>query len=1007
MTLKTQKFILLVEDEALIAMMEMRELKEIGYQVIHVLNGERAIERVRTDCAKIDLILMDIDLGHGIDGVETATEILKDFDIPIVFLSSHTERDIVEKTEQVTSYGYVVKNTGITVLDASIKMAFKLFNAHKQMYKEKEYLKITLNSIGDAVIATDSEGKITRMNPIAESLTGWTTEEAQDQSIAEVFKIVNAKTRSEVENPIKKVLETGAVVGLANHTLLISKSGEEYQIADSGAPIRSSEGQILGIILVFRDVTEEYRIQDALQKSEMRYRSLSTNLEAGIVVHAYDTSIIMNNAKAQEILGLTDAQMRGKTAIDPVWRFVDENGIPLSLEAYPVNRIAKNKSSFKNQIIGIERPDKTELVWVTCNGFPVFNERSKVEEIIISFFDITEKKTAEKKLKESEERFKALFSSMTELVVLHELVFNEKEEAIDYRIIDCNNMFTEVTGIEKEQAIGKLASEVYQTENPPFLEIYSQVAITGKPEKYTTYYEPMDKHFIISIVSPKKNQFATVTTDITERKLTEIALQEKNEEYAALNDALRILVEELRVKEEEMQQKEIAILESEERFRALHNASFGGICIHDKGLILECNQGLSEMYGYSYDELIGMDGLKLIAPFNRDLVLNNILSGYEKPYEAVGMRKNGELFPMRLEARNVPYKGKNTRTVEFRDITESKQAEINLKKSERDLRESQRIAHVGSWNLDIATNQVIWSEELYNMYGFDPSLPPPPFNEHMKLFTPDSWERLFSALTKTRDLGIPYTLELETIRKDGRNGWMWVHGEATFDANGQIVGLWGAAQDITERKLIEEKIKSLLLEKELILKEVHHRIKNNMYTIKSLLSLQANTMTDPSGINALKDAESRVQSMMLLYDKLYMSSEYGTISFKEFMTPLVDQIINNFPNREIVSVSTDISDIILETKITSILGIIVNELLTNIMKYAFNGKTGGVIQISCFEKNHQITLIVQDNGNGIPESVDFENSTGFGLMLIRILTEQLKGTIRIERENGTKVILEF
>jgi PAS domain S-box-containing protein len=139
-----------------------------------------------------------------------------------------------------------------------------------------------------------------------------------------------------------------------------------------------------------------------------------------------------------------------------------------------------------------------------------------------------------------------------------------------------------------------------------------------------------------------------------------------------------------------------------------------------------------------------------------------------------------------------------------RDITEQKRAEEALRRNEKDLRESQRIAHIGSWRLDVATNEVVWTEELYNMYGFDPSLPPPPYTEHMKLFTPESWDRLSKALDRTRDTGIPYTLELETVRKDGSNGWMWVHGQADVDSTGKTVGLWGAAQDITERKRAEE-----------------------------------------------------------------------------------------------------------------------------------------------------------------------------------------------------------
>jgi len=121
-------------------------------------------------------------------------------------------------------------------------------------------------------------------------------------------------------------------------------------------------------------------------------------------------------------------------------------------------------------------------------------------------------------------------------------------------------------------------------------------------------------------------------------------------------------------------EKEREIQESEARFKALHNASFGGIAIHDKGVILDCNRGLSEISGYAEEELIGMDGLRLIAERSRSEVMRNILTGYEKPYEVFGVRKNGEEYPVRLEARNFPYKGRLVRAVEFRDITEIRRA---------------------------------------------------------------------------------------------------------------------------------------------------------------------------------------------------------------------------------------------------------------------------------------------------------------------------------------------
>ena len=135
--------------------------------------------------------------------------------------------------------------------------------------------------------------------------------------------------------------------------------------------------------------------------------------------------------------------------------------------------------------------------------------------------------------------------------------------------------------------------------------------------------------------------------------------------------------------------------ESEERFRALHNASFGGIGIHDQGLILACNHGLSEITGYSQEELVGMNGLLLIAPGFRDLVLGKIKAGYEKPYEAVGLRKNGEEYPLRLEGRNIPYKGKMVRTTEFRDITDLKRYEAEQEKMHDQLVQAQKMESVG------------------------------------------------------------------------------------------------------------------------------------------------------------------------------------------------------------------------------------------------------------------------------------------------------------------------
>jgi len=147
--------------------------------------------------------------------------------------------------------------------------------------------------------------------------------------------------------------------------------------------------------------------------------------------------------------------------------------------------------------------------------------------------------------------------------------------------------------------------------------------------------------------------------------------------------------------------------------------------------------------------------------------------------------------------------------------------------------------------------------------------------------------------------------------------------------------------------------------------------------------------------------------MTMLYDKLYLSAGFTEIAASDYLPDLVDEIIGNFPNAQNVAVEKNIDDFIINAKYLQPLGIIINELLTNTMKYAFVNKGNGFISVSAKNTGRHVAITIQDDGNGIPESIPFENSTGFGLQLVQALTQQLQGSIRMERGNGTKFILEF
>ncbi|MBN1500760.1 MAG: response regulator [Spirochaetes bacterium] len=208
-------------------------------------------------------------------------------------------------------------------------------------------------------------------------------------------------------------------------------------------------------------------------------------------------------------------------------------------------------------------------------------------------------------------------------------------------------------------------------------------------------------------------------------------------------------------------------------------------------------------------------------------------------------------------------------------------------------------------------------------------------------------------------------------------------------------------------KISENKIKTLFNEKEILLKEVHHRIKNNMNTMMGLLSLQLNSLKETSAISALKDAISRLETMRVLYDKLYLTDNINEMSIEEYLTALIKEVIKMFSNDTIVEMEIKIDDFMLSTQLLNPIGIIANEIVTNAMKHAFTDKKKGKILICGFIKKGEVTLSIEDDGNGIPEYVDIENSAGFGINLIGMLTKQINGDITIIRGNGTKFILKF
>jgi two-component sensor histidine kinase len=225
--------------------------------------------------------------------------------------------------------------------------------------------------------------------------------------------------------------------------------------------------------------------------------------------------------------------------------------------------------------------------------------------------------------------------------------------------------------------------------------------------------------------------------------------------------------------------------------------------------------------------------------------------------------------------------------------------------------------------------------------------------------------------------------------------------------DGRVTGGSCFGSDITIRKKAEIEIQKQLDEKETLLREVHHRVKNTMATIESLLSLQAGATAHPEVKKALQDTISRVQSSRILYEKLLVSDNLNEVTIAPYANGLIDAIVTVFDIENTITIERNIADFGISAKKAFFLGIIINELLTNVFKYAFKDRNGGTVHVSVGKDESAVTLSIHDDGVGFDEKSSESGSPGFGLTVVRMLAEQSGGTYRQWNENGARSVVRF
>lgn len=338
-----------------------------------------------------------------------------------------------------------------------------------------------------------------------------------------------------------------------------------------------------------------------------------------------------------------------------------------------------------------------------------------------------------------------------------------------------------------------------------------------------------------------------------------------------------------------------------------------------------------------------------------------------------------------------------------------KMAEEALINSHRQLLEAQKIGHIGSWELDIKTNKMSCSAEYYNIIGTDPSKLDEGYYAVMELIHPEDRPMVEKSIQNAMVSHESFSNDYRLLKSDGSVRIISSKGQVINENSGTAPRLVVTEQDITEQKMAEEQIRSSLKEKEMLLAEIHHRVKNNLQVISSLLRLQSRFIEDEAAVSIFKETQNRVRSIAILHEKLYQSDDLAKIKIDEYVKLLAEDLLYFYElDDSKVEMKIDVEEVYLNIETAIPCGLLIDEMVSNSLKYAFKPGENGTITINLHSnQDKKFKLTVSDDGVGMSQDVDPKNSETFGMQLIKYLSNQLKADLELNREKGTEFILEF
>ena len=841
------------------------------------------------------------------------------------------------------------------------------------------------------------------MNPVAEQLTGWKEDDAKDKPLEKVFNIINEETRKSVESPVAKVLREGIIVGLANHTLLVSKDGTEKPIADSGAPIKNRANETTGVVLVFRDQTEEKKAQKAVRESEERYRGLFENMMEGF---AYCKMLFKNGEPEDFIYLAVNQRFESLTGLKNVVGKRVTEVIPGIREADP--------ELFKiyGEVSLTGAPKKFEIFVDALKMWFSISVYSGWKEYFVAVFDvITERKFAEEIIKKREVFFRTTLYSIGDAVITTD----------NYgKIQQLNSVAEKLTGWNEKDAKGKQLEEVFKIINEE-----TMIKVENSVQKV------LKDGNLVGLT----NHTLIISKDGRKIPILESGSPIKSEDGSIMGVVLVFKDQTL----ERERQKQIRV--SEEKFRNIFETTFEGICATNaEEIIISVNPRMEGMLGYSADELLGKKFKELLP----DEELNDHTAKMEKrrsniseTYERSLLKKNGSIIYTFVSATpqfdsHGIYKGSFGM---FTDITESKLAEEEIRKLYHGVEQSPTVILITDKNGVIEYVNPRFCEITGYSYaeviGKNPSI----------LNSGNRSKEDYKKLWYTILAGNVWKGEFQNRKKNGDLFWELSTISPIKNDAGKITHFIAIKEDITEHKRIiqeltiaKEKAEEMNKIKSNFFANMSHELRTPFVGIMGYASMLLEKVTDPesielvsgiiTGSERLTDTLTKILDVTKLeFDKteVYISEE----SIAEIIEKVYYQFVKAAEKKGLSFTKKILFESLLIKTDKKLLTEIINNLVSNAIKYTDEGWI--IISAEIQQKNNDRFLLIKvsDSGIGIPkdkESIIWQEfrqvsegstrsfqGTGLGLSIAKKYTELLGGKIYLSNSGskGSTFVVEL